>query len=149
MRIKYLLAFLLAAIGGCADVADSTSTAASPLGEAPEAALICPTICGENTQCQFPTGVCREACNPCLCVQQGGTVVPKCPAAAPDEATAAGEAQPQVSAVPEQPEQDDAIGGGQCNKAVCGAGEFCCNFSCSTCAALGNKCTDQFCPPTD
>jgi hypothetical protein len=38
-------------------------------------------------------------------------------------------------------------GGGQCNQAVCGAGEFCCNYSCSTCAPLGGACTQQICPP--
>ncbi len=38
-------------------------------------------------------------------------------------------------------------GGGQCNQAVCGPGQFCCNYSCSTCAPQGGACTQQYCPP--
>jgi len=38
-------------------------------------------------------------------------------------------------------------GGGQCNQAVCTSGQFCCNYSCSTCAPLGGACTQQYCPP--
>ena len=43
--------------------------------------VICPTICGVGTQCQFRDGTCTEACNPCLCKAHGGTVVKSCPAA--------------------------------------------------------------------
>jgi hypothetical protein len=32
-----------------------------------------------------------------------------------------------------------------CGNAVCGAGEFCCNESCSICAPEGGYCTKQFC----
>jgi hypothetical protein len=32
-----------------------------------------------------------------------------------------------------------------CGSAVCEAGEFCCNASCSTCAPLGGACTQQVC----
>ena len=39
------------------------------------------------------------------------------------------------------------IGGGPCNQAVCSPGEFCCNYSCSTCTPLGSYCTQQICPP--
>jgi len=39
------------------------------------------------------------------------------------------------------------IGGGQCNQAVCGPDEFCCNYSCSTCAPRGSYCLDVICPP--
>lgn len=39
------------------------------------------------------------------------------------------------------------IGGGQCNQAVCGPDEFCCNYSCSTCAPRGGYCLDVICPP--
>lgn len=38
-------------------------------------------------------------------------------------------------------------GGGQCNQAVCGADQFCCNWSCSTCAPRGGACLDVYCPP--
>jgi len=37
--------------------------------------------------------------------------------------------------------------GAPCGTNVCGAGEFCCNASCGTCAPLGGACTQQFCPP--
>lgn len=36
-------------------------------------------------------------------------------------------------------------GGESCGDAVCGAGEFCCNESCSICAPVGGVCTQQFC----
>lgn len=39
------------------------------------------------------------------------------------------------------------IGGGQCNQAVCGQGQFCCNYSCSVCAPIGGACLDVYCPP--
>ena len=35
--------------------------------------------------------------------------------------------------------------GEPCNQVTCGAGEFCCNFSCSICAPIGGACTEQFC----
>lgn len=38
-------------------------------------------------------------------------------------------------------------GGGQCNQAVCGPNEFCCNYSCSVCAPRGGACLDVYCPP--
>ena len=34
-----------------------------------------------------------------------------------------------------------------CGSAFCGAGEFCCNESCSICAPEGGVCTQQFCIP--
>ena len=38
-----------------------------------------------------------------------------------------------------------AAGGEPCNQRHCGAGQFCCNFSCSICAPDGGFCTQQFC----
>lgn len=38
-------------------------------------------------------------------------------------------------------------GGDQCNQAVCGVGEYCCNWSCSVCAPQGAACLDVYCPP--
>lgn len=35
--------------------------------------------------------------------------------------------------------------GAPCNRAVCGPGEFCCNFSCRVCAPDGGFCTQQVC----
>jgi hypothetical protein len=35
--------------------------------------------------------------------------------------------------------------GESCNQVTCGAGEFCCNFSCSICAPAGGLCTQQVC----
>jgi hypothetical protein len=40
---------------------------------------ICPDICGAGTLCEFPDGSCTEACNPCYCTREGGTVVDACP----------------------------------------------------------------------
>jgi hypothetical protein len=34
-----------------------------------------------------------------------------------------------------------------CGSAVCGAGEFCCNASCSICAPRGGACIEIFCAP--
>jgi hypothetical protein len=36
-------------------------------------------------------------------------------------------------------------GGQPCNQRRCGAGQFCCNFSCSICAPVGGFCTQQLC----
>jgi len=33
----------------------------------------------------------------------------------------------------------------ECNQVTCGAGEFCCNHSCSICAPVGGFCTQEFC----
>lgn len=35
--------------------------------------------------------------------------------------------------------------GDTCGNAVCGAGEYCCNASCSLCVPEGNSCTQQVC----
>ena len=35
--------------------------------------------------------------------------------------------------------------GEPCNERRCGAGQFCCNYSCSICAPDGGFCTQQFC----
>jgi hypothetical protein len=35
--------------------------------------------------------------------------------------------------------------GEECNGVVCGAGEYCCNYSCSTCVPDGGFCTMQVC----
>src|SRR5262245_53616785 len=35
--------------------------------------------------------------------------------------------------------------GESCNQVTCGAGQFCCNYSCSICAPTGGVCTQQFC----
>lgn len=32
-----------------------------------------------------------------------------------------------------------------CGSRICGAKQFCCNFSCSICAPLGGACTQQVC----
>jgi hypothetical protein len=34
----------------------------------------------------------------------------------------------------------------RCGSAICGAGEYCCNESCSRCAPLGHACTTEQCP---
>lgn len=54
-------------------VADNTSTA--------DPSQICPYICAPGTLCKLPDGRCTEACNPCLCEREGGTVVGACPKA--------------------------------------------------------------------
>jgi len=52
----------------------------------------------------------------------------------------------QGTCVPlDQPCPPGSGGGEPCGTAVCGAGEFCCNFSCSICAPLGGACTQQAC----
>ena len=35
-----------------------------------------------------------------------------------------------------------------CGDAVCGAGTYCCNASCSACAPFGASCTQEVCAPT-
>lgn len=35
--------------------------------------------------------------------------------------------------------------GEPCNQRRCGAGQFCCNFSCSICAPEGGFCTQEAC----
>lgn len=44
-----------------------------------------------------------------------------------------------------EPCPEEQCGGEPCNAVVCGAGEFCCNESCSICAPIGGACTQQFC----
>ncbi len=58
--------------------------------------------------------------------------------------------QPQVTEADlfQGAEEKQILGGGNCNEATCSAGQFCCNYSCSTCAPLGGYCTQQICPPT-
>lgn len=58
--------------------------------------------------------------------------------------------QPQVTEADlfQGAEEKQILGGGDCNETTCGAGEFCCNYSCSICAPQGGYCTQQICPPT-
>lgn len=97
--------------------------------------VICPTICGTGSLCQFRDGTCTEACNSCLCKAHGGTPVTSCPAAlSPTE--------PSLDQA-----FDQAFKGEACGNTVCGKGTFCCNASCSICAPNGGFCTQQFCTP--
>lgn len=38
-----------------------------------------------------------------------------------------------------------AAAGEPCNQRVCGANQYCCNFSCSICAPIGGFCIQIFC----
>lgn len=52
---------------------------------------------------------------------------------------------PETPSVGDQPEPLFLDGGEPCNRRHCGAGQFCCNFSCSICAPEGGFCTQQLC----
>jgi hypothetical protein len=41
-----------------------------------------------------------------------------------------------------------STGGAPCNQVTCGAGEYCCNASCSRCVPIGQGCTRELCLPT-
>jgi hypothetical protein len=41
--------------------------------------------------------------------------------------------------------QTSGTGGTPCNKVSCGAGEYCCNYSCSLCAPEGGACIQLWC----
>ena len=136
MRTALLaLSLLFVAVTGCGVDPPSVIEASQldDLGAAAPSALSCPQICGEDTLCQLPSGVCQEACNACLCKARGGKVVTSCPAAA--------QAEP--------PTDDIIIGGGACGKTTCQPGTHCCNASCGVCVGPGGVCTDQICQPTD
>jgi hypothetical protein len=60
-------------IANHSDLASSTST--------DDPSQICPLVCIPGTLCELPDGSCMEACNPCLCTREGGTVVGACPKA--------------------------------------------------------------------
>jgi len=94
-NLKLVLAFLFVAAASCgveAPPAGPTSSANTSAAAGVETeALVCPDICGEDTLCQLPTGVCRAACNPCLCEQAGGKVVAACPGGAAPQAAADGQ----------------------------------------------------------
>jgi hypothetical protein len=100
-----------------AEAADELFLAGTPCG---------PVTCsGNKICCDASCGICGRAGGPC-------PDVPACvsgPAAGP---------QPLFL--------DHGPGGGEpCNRRHCGAGQFCCNFSCSICAPEGGFCTQQLC----
>lgn len=135
MRTTFLaLSFVVAAaVAACGVDPPPAVSQADDLDAADPAAVVCPLVCGEGTLCLFKSGACQEACNPCLCKAQGGTVVTSCPAAA------------------EPAPVDDSIiiGGGACGKTTCQPGTHCCNASCGICVGPGGVCTQQICNPTD
>lgn len=134
MRTMILaLSLVCAAIAACGVDPPPAASQADDLGALDPAALSCPQICGEGTLCVLPSGVCQEACNPCLCKARGGRVVTACPAAA--------QAEPPVD--------DIIIGGGACGNTTCQPGTHCCNASCGVCVGPGGVCTQQICNPTD
>ncbi|MCY1073252.1 hypothetical protein [Archangium lansingense] len=51
----------------------------------------------------------------------------------------------QQEQAPASVEEALAIGGISCGANVCGAGTYCCNASCGTCAPKGNACLDVMC----
>src|SRR3979409_846971 len=61
-------------------------------------ANVCPDICGEGTPCRMPDGSCVEACNPCYCQREGGTVVDACPQAGAQQGALQAFASPTVAA---------------------------------------------------
>jgi len=145
----FAMSILFSAITGCGSVADS-SAEASPVGDPPEgsaqSSVICPYICGTGTQCLYPDGSCREACNDCLCEAQGGKVVESCGQVSSSDPASdpAAESSAADSSIPAELDE------GAANKLACGntfckKGEFCCNPSCSICAPNGGFCTQQFC----
>lgn len=103
--------------------------------------------CGKNQFC------CNYSCS--ICAPLGGACTQQVcdPIELELDAPAApADAEP---AVDEAPVEDPLFGAEekglrfpvQCNQAVCGEGEFCCNYSCSTCAPIGGYCLDIYCPP--
>ena len=113
------MVFAIGVIGAGCGVAEPPASHATQMSQSEDRTgndpyKVCPDICGLGTQCQYPDGSCREACNPCLCEAAGGKVVESCE---------------QVA----------------CGHAICGAGTYCCNESCSICAPDGGFCTQQFC----
>ena len=100
------LSLLFVGMIGCTAVEDppaspAQSTTTSEVTAADEQ-RICPFICGLGTLCQYPDGSCSEACNPCLCMRAGGTVVTSCPygAAAPASPAPAALAAPAAGDSP-------------------------------------------------
>jgi hypothetical protein len=141
MRTAILaLSALFAAAAGCGGVEASPSEAPhrSELADRSDPATVCPLICGVDTPCQTPDGTCTLACNPCLCREQGGTVVDSCPAPS-------GSDSPSDGAPSAAPPTGDDPAEEACGNTVCGSAEFCCNVSCGICAPVGGVCTQQFC----
>lgn len=69
----------------------------------------------------------------------------KSPASSPPK-EAAPDAPPPASS-PSPAPVASAAGPVKCGEATCGAGEFCCNESCSICAPTGGSCIMKVCEP--
>jgi hypothetical protein len=79
-----VVSLLFAGVIGCGTVEDpnsspSESTSTNELVEAKAPTTICPFFCVQGLLCEYPDGSCTEACNSCLCMRAGGTVVKSCP----------------------------------------------------------------------
>lgn len=110
-----------AAVAATTDAADADEIflADTPCG---------PVTCsGNKICCDASCGICGRAGRPC-------PDLPACVSAP------AGGPQPLFL------DHGPGGGGGEpCNQRHCGAGQFCCNFSCSICAPEGGFCTQQIC----
>jgi len=105
-----------------------------------------PVTCGGIAGTRCPgQGSCvddpRDACTPHAGGADCGGIC-LCPGAANCPAGTHWDGSPAACAcVP------DVLTGTRCGSNTCGAGEFCCNASCGTCAPRGGSCTQQVCAP--
>jgi hypothetical protein len=115
--------------------AETAETAPAETAETPvdgAAAFACPLFCND-TGCRLANGTCTIACNSCLCRQRGGHADSTCGSGA--------------ALAPSDEAAGKIIvgGGGVCGGRTCGAGEYCCNPTCSQCEPFGVSCTQQTC----
>ena len=158
--LAFLLVLAVAAVPALADSEPALDFGTLQGAEAMAGESCNQRTCGQNQFC------CNYSCSICAplggaCTQQicppvelsleeelGLTAEPLAaePAVVPAVAPVAAPDTPALT-TPKPEETRLFPGGGQCNQAVCGAGEFCCNWSCSVCAPLGGACLDVYCPP--
>ncbi|KAK1827426.1 hypothetical protein QBC39DRAFT_361877 [Podospora conica] len=94
--------------------------------------------CGKNT-CGEGEVCCNDSCG--ICTKKGGACTLQWCGPMPGEV----EKPPKATLPVLPPKATFAPVGQKCGRNVCGAGQFCCNSSCSQCAPLGGGCTMQFC----
>lgn len=111
-----VMSILLATAAGCgSDASADPNPRGDPRPGNAQSSVACPQICGTGTQCQYPDGSCREACNDCLCRAAGGKVVTSCDAGG-------SEICPQICGTGTQCQYPDGSCQEACNDCLCRSG---------------------------
>jgi hypothetical protein len=161
---KILLSLLVLALAVAAAPAFADGAPVAAALDTDQGALFAAGQACNQTTCGAHQFCCNYSCSICApiggaCTQQYCPPVELSLAETLDAVTLDGSEVPTVTEPAEQPAEQPAQEitpepqplfdfNTPCNQAVCGPGEFCCNYSCSTCTPKGSYCTQQYCPPT-